>query len=279
MVFASILLFPLLALEAPASPLPKSDSPVFGSPLILPISPRADRRALLDSRSSSYPTRFRRQNVTAVEDDIDDDTPVFTQAALVQRERSTVMNKYKKAMTYLNGVQLAQVDVDPESAGVSSLPVSASSTGVSVRVSQTSSASISMSTSTSAIASPSPNPTGVAFVLAPPSRRDAARNDTIAMRNSTDRVANASAEDSQPAGTERSGTSGTVDLTDFMSGSMDVLYYGNIQIGSPAQTISVDFDTGSADLWVSDAPQDLLSEGLIAASGELCGLSESAVPR
>ncbi len=38
-------------------------------------------------------------------------------------------------------------------------------------------------------------------------------------------------------------------LTDFVDGVIDVLYYGSINIGTPFQTLTVDIDTGSADLW------------------------------
>ncbi|KAF8919938.1 acid protease [Mucidula mucida] len=39
-------------------------------------------------------------------------------------------------------------------------------------------------------------------------------------------------------------------LKDCVAGNMDVLYYGPIEIGTPAQTLTVDIDTGSADLWL-----------------------------
>ncbi|KAK0461348.1 aspartic peptidase domain-containing protein, partial [Desarmillaria tabescens] len=38
-------------------------------------------------------------------------------------------------------------------------------------------------------------------------------------------------------------------LTDFIDGALDVLYYSSINIGTPFQTLTVDIDTGSADLW------------------------------
>ncbi|KAG8903570.1 hypothetical protein FRB99_003121 [Tulasnella sp. 403] len=51
-----------------------------------------------------------------------------------------------------------------------------------------------------------------------------------------------------------SGNSGSknslVPLTDSISGNLDVLYYGPLELGSAGQELTFDFDTGSADLWV-----------------------------
>lgn len=45
-------------------------------------------------------------------------------------------------------------------------------------------------------------------------------------------------------------TSGQLPLLDEVSGSLDVLYYGPLYVGTPSQAFTVDFDTGSADLWL-----------------------------
>lgn len=43
---------------------------------------------------------------------------------------------------------------------------------------------------------------------------------------------------------------GQLPLLDEVSGSLDVLYYGSLYVGTPSQAFTVDFDTGSADLWL-----------------------------
>lgn len=43
---------------------------------------------------------------------------------------------------------------------------------------------------------------------------------------------------------------GQLPLLDEVSGALDVLYYGPLYVGTPSQAFTVDFDTGSADLWL-----------------------------
>ena len=40
-------------------------------------------------------------------------------------------------------------------------------------------------------------------------------------------------------------------LTDYIAYGMDILYYGSFELGTPGQSLTADFDTGSADLWVA----------------------------
>jgi len=39
-------------------------------------------------------------------------------------------------------------------------------------------------------------------------------------------------------------------LTGHFDRNLDLLYYGEVRVGTPAQSLTVQVDTGSADLWV-----------------------------
>ena len=45
-------------------------------------------------------------------------------------------------------------------------------------------------------------------------------------------------------------------LTGHFDRNLDLLYYGEVKAGTPAQSLTVQVDTGSADLWVpADCPK------------------------
>ena len=39
-------------------------------------------------------------------------------------------------------------------------------------------------------------------------------------------------------------------LTGHFDRNLDLLYYGEVRVGTPAQSLTVQVDTGSADLWI-----------------------------
>ncbi|EJD02800.1 acid protease [Fomitiporia mediterranea MF3/22] len=49
-------------------------------------------------------------------------------------------------------------------------------------------------------------------------------------------------------------------LRDFMSGPIDIMYFGTLDIGTPPQTLPFDIDTGSADLWVTSGCSGCFSD-------------------
>lgn len=207
-----------------------------------------------------------------------------------QFEIRKVRNKYARAAQYLSGVQLAQVDYIPDdgsnnSAGltvgkgsvqgggevmsvgntfslavatsavtdtaVSSAlfadasttlsssstltPIQASSSSTSTSLMAPASSSTATFTSKSASASSAPTTTpanvmqaAASMLAAPASAISSAKDSILQARDSAS----------------------SLPLTDYISGTMDVLYYGPLNIGTTSQTLTVDFDTGSADLWL-----------------------------
>ncbi|KAL0092305.1 secreted aspartyl protease [Phycomyces blakesleeanus] len=65
-------------------------------------------------------------------------------------------------------------------------------------------------------------------------------------RNATRAVLKARGKYSRFINSPTTFATGTVPMTDYL---YDVEYYGTVKVGTPAQSLKLDFDTGSADLW------------------------------
>ncbi len=61
---------------------------------------------------------------------------------------------------------------------------------------------------------------------------------------------------------------GRLPLKDFISNRKDILYYGPLSIGTPAQELTVDIDTGSADLWVASDCDQCTTKQFIAEQSQ-----------
>ena len=141
------------------------------------------------------------------------------------RELNSVFNKYANAEKFLQGI-----DVHPDTHPEAGYP--------QFEPPDTSGAVASEPTS------PHSNASGVAFPAAPaPSSTPKILH---ALTNPGDDTPNIIEVPPVTPGTAQ------MSLTDYISGAMDVLYYGPLNFGSPRQSLTVDIDTGSADLWVPE---------------------------
>ena len=242
----------ILALLVSANPLPAPDKYGIADPTTAPTEEGANPPSQSSyppppaspqtGRNSSEPQPQARQ-ITVTPRSLHahllrrdgDDVGVFdgSMVSLVKDEQKGVQNKYAKAVKYLHEVRPGQVDLGfnrtmtqqstnsstAEASGSSTTSLLSSTTGVAAE-------DITSSTVSSTNAD---QPTSTSLALCQSTGLLGSKLDTLDAR----------------------GASGLVDLTDWISGGMDVLYYGGIQVGSQAQDLTVDFDTGSADLWVS----------------------------
>ncbi|KAK4054330.1 hypothetical protein OIO90_003563 [Microbotryomycetes sp. JL221] len=77
---------------------------------------------------------------------------------------------------------------------------------------------------------------------------------------------------------DSSAPSGAVTLYDYFSEPLDIMIYGNVSIGTPAQTFPLLFDTGSSDLWVYQSGIGALTVPEWDASASSSAVTDPVIP-